>query len=484
MARSLSRSTRVFVSTLDKDGFNLGAMDATNTFEIKVLDGYSFSQDVASTEVGVNEAGTDPVRGTLSFNTALNPVDVSFSTYVRGYNDSGVGNCVEKILWASAMGDTDGFTASPNADQSIGTYNSTATDITFALGTSNVNELMTLTLFFVLENTTYTVEQFNVSAGEVDFSIDGIAQVNWSGQGSRVNEDDNAHTILKEGGTAQAIDFKAVPATTTTTFLRNKLSTLELVDNDVALDAALSNAGVPNEIQTNTPQVDGTTVVALEAFTLGTGFVEADYIGGRIRNVTLDPNEWATIVSIDETGNTLVVKEDLSADGLDWTAGVGVGDTVKLYAATQNSGIIYSVPITGATLTLENNFTYLTPEELAIVNLPLAGFAGNRVISGSLTAYLDSGAQGSGGLLQDMLAKIEGSVSNNFQLIFHMGAASGVVPSVDFTIAHAQISVPTTSVEDIISTEISFTGKPWDITANVGSFEDTNELEIKYLTAL
>lgn len=483
MARSLSRSTRVFVSTLTREGFNIGAMTVLNTFEIKVLDGYSFSQDVASTEVGVNEAGTDPVRGTLSFNTALNPVDVSFSTYVRGYNDAATGNCVEKILWSSAMGDLAGFEASPNADQSLATYNSTASDITFALGTSNANELMTVTLFFVLENTTYTVEQFNVSAGEVDFSIDGIAQVNWSGQGSRVTEDDNAHNILKEGGTAQVDDFKPVPDTTITTFLRNKLSTLDLVDNDVALDADISNAGVPNEMQTHTPQADGTTVIALEAFTVATGFVEADYIGGRVRNVTLDPNEWATIVAIDETGNTVTVKEDISVDGLDWTAGAGVGDTVKLYAATQASAVIYSIPITGATLTLENNFTYLTPEELAIVNLPLAGFAGNRVISGSLTAYLDSGAQGSGGLLQDMLAKIEGSVSNNFQLIFHMGAASGVVPSVDFTIAHAQISVPTTSVEDIISTEISFTGKPWDTNADVGSFEDTNELTIKYLTA-
>lgn len=484
MARSLSRSTRVFVSTLTKDGFNTGAMTDSNTFEIKVLDGYSFSQDVASTEVGVNEAGTDPVRGTLSFNTALNPVDVSFSTYVRPYDDGGTGNCVEKILWGSAMGDEAGFTASPNVDTSLATYAETATDIEFSLGTSNANELMTVTLFFVLENTTYTVEQFNVSAGEVDFSIDGIAQINWSGQGSRVNEDDNAHQILKEGGTAvKDTDYKGVPATTTTTFLRNKLSTMDLIDNDFAADADIVNAGAPNEIQSAVVNGDGTTTLTLEAFTLPAGFAAADYIGGRVRNVTQAPEEWVTIVSINDAGDTVDVKEDVAATGLNWTAGVGTGDDVKIYSKTQSSSIIYSIPITGATLTIENNFTYLTPEELAIVNLPLAGFAGNRVISGSMTAYLDSGAQGSGGLLQDMLAKIEESVSNNFQLVFHMGGASGDIPSVDFTIAHAQISVPTTSVEDIISTEISFTGKPWDTAADVGSFEDTNELVIKYITA-
>jgi len=123
--------------------------------------------------------------------------------------------------------------------------------------------------------------------------------------------------------------------------------------------------------------------------------------------------------------------------------------------------------------------SYLTPEELAIVNLPLAGFAGSRVISGSFTAYLNTGAAGTGGLLQELLAKIE-EVSNDFELIFHMGGGATATPRVDFTIAHAQISIPTTSVEDIISTEITFTGKPWDVGNDVASFEDTNELVVEY----
>ncbi|GAF93172.1 unnamed protein product, partial [marine sediment metagenome] len=135
-------------------------------------------------------------------------------------------------------------------------------------------------------------------------------------------------------------------------------------------------------------------------------------------------------------------------------------------------------PITGATLSLENNMTYLTPEELAIVNLPLSGFAGNRVTSGSFTAYLNTGAMGTGGLLQDMLAKIESSVSNNFHILFKMGGAG--TPRVEFDIPHANLSVPTTNVEDLITTEISFSAKPWDSTAAAASFEDTNELTITY----
>lgn len=472
MARSLSRSTKLFATTLTKANATVGNMTTANTYEIKVLDGYSFSQDASNIEVGVNEAGKDPVRGTLSFNTALNPVDVSFSTYVRPFDTGSAGSCVEKVLWGSAMGTATGWTNALAAG-SPATFTTTATDITFGLETSNANELMPLTLFFVLENTTYTIEQFNVGSAEVDFSIDGIATINWSGQGSRVSEDTASHLIFKADGTAvSGVNYTAVPATTTSTFLRNKLSTLELVDNEV--DTANTITGIT--ITTITPNADGTTTLTLDAFTLAGTFTAANYVGGRIRNTALNPDEWATVISINDGSNTVTVKEDLSADGLNWVT----TNAVTVYAATQSSAVIYSIPITGATLTLENNFTYLTPEELAIVNLPLGGFAGNRVTSGSFTAYLNTGAQGSGGLLQDMLAKIEQSVSNNYQLVFHMGGSSTDTPRVDFTIAHAQISVPTTSVEDIISTEISFTAKPWNAVANVGSFEATNELIIAY----
>jgi len=192
------------------------------------------------------------------------------------------------------------------------------------------------------------------------------------------------------------------------------------------------------------------------------------YVGGRMRNTTLTPDEWMTIVAHDATTVTVDPYEDLT----NW---VDTND-IEIYTAAENAGIIYDIPITGATITLENNFTYLTPEELAIVNQPLAGFAGSRAVSGSLTAYLNTGAQGSGGLLADMLSKIESSVSNSYDLVFKMGGASG--RRVEFNLPTCQLSVPTTNVEDIISTEISFVSKP--TSAGIGSFEATNELVISY----
>mgnify|MGYP003574348197 CR=1 FL=1 len=560
MARSLARYTQLFASTLTRDNVTTGNMEVTNTYELKVLDGYSFSQDVTSQEVGISEAASEAecsalglARGTLSFNTALNPVDVSFSTYVRPYTNSvditgsanSYADCVERVLWGSAMGSAASYTAVTTtgaAPEQVITAQD-GTSISFGLAKSNVNELLPLTLCFVLENATYVVEQFQVGSAEVDFSIDGIATINWSGTGSRVNQDDRIHDILRTNGTAvSGTDYTPVPATTTTTFLRNKLSTLELSNNEVygfdptstpdatdgvgsvtngviTLDGTISvspayvggivlnttrnewafipehntttitvpdsqakyvdvwagtdNLSIWAAAQDDVDAVDDVVPVTDGVITLGGTIADTPaYVGGKV--VNLHTGEWATILSHNTTTVTVVSADSALVNG--WTA----NDVLAFYTTTQESGAIYCVPITGGSLTLENNITYLTPEELAIVNLPLAGFTGSRSTSGSFTAYLNTGAQGTGGLLQDQLNKIETSVSNNYALKFHMGGDSTTNPRVDFIIPHAQIGIPTTNVEDIITTEISFAGKPWDTINNVGSFEDTNELSITY----
>jgi hypothetical protein len=199
-------------------------------------------------------------------------------------------------------------------------------------------------------------------------------------------------------------------------------------------------------------------------------------VGGRIYSA--DNDAWGIITAHTTAGTNDTVTVSASDDISAWDD--ALPNDLDVFKPESHAAVEYCIPITGATLSLENNITYLTPEELAIVNLPLAGFAGNRVTSGNFTAYLNTGAQGSGGLLQDLLSKIEDSVSNNYELIFHMGGNSTATPRVDFTIGHAQVGIPTTNVEDIISTEISFAAKPWDTTNDVGSFEDTNELVINY----
>jgi hypothetical protein len=85
MALNLIRNSRVFFTTNLTSSNNVAATGFlnTNTFELQVQDGFSFSQNTGTETITLNEAGSAPVRGQRSFNTSLDPVDWSFATYIR-----------------------------------------------------------------------------------------------------------------------------------------------------------------------------------------------------------------------------------------------------------------------------------------------------------------------------------------------------------------------------------------------------------------
>lgn len=91
MSFNLIRNSRMFFTTNVDPNTGVVASSGftnSNTYEIQVLDGFSFSQSTANDTVTLKEAGSAPVRGQRSFNTALQPVDFSFSTYVRPADSS------------------------------------------------------------------------------------------------------------------------------------------------------------------------------------------------------------------------------------------------------------------------------------------------------------------------------------------------------------------------------------------------------------
>lgn len=93
----LNRNAKLFISTIDPADLCLSGLNSLglpnkvvgfserNTWRLPILDGFSFSQSTTSTEVTINEAGAAPNRGQRSFNDSLDPVDVSFSTYMRPF---------------------------------------------------------------------------------------------------------------------------------------------------------------------------------------------------------------------------------------------------------------------------------------------------------------------------------------------------------------------------------------------------------------
>ena len=137
-------------------------------------------------------------------------------------------------------------------------------------------------------------------------------------------------------------------------------------------------------------------------------------------------------------------------------------------------------------ITIANNVTYVTPETIGIVDKPIGSFTGARVISGSLTMYLDTKSNGSNQLLTD-LANATDLVTNSFDMRLFMGVAGTVdtdgegmeaddftAPGVEFNMPRCHLTVPTIEVADLISTSVEFAAHGSDLLTG-------NEMEVKYL---
>ena len=232
-----------------------------NTFKIGVLDGYSFSQANESTDVTISEAGSTPNRGSKRFNDSLAPAEWSFQTYARpfkhgaaSFRASGTHDFAENVLWAALSGQT--MTTADKDENSGGGAGKTTNSGVFYNGTtdaqinftsSNAHELLKLQIYFALENTTYRLNECQVNQVEIDFSIDGIATLSWSGNATSIDQltataagaiedPSKANNVSGSGDGTQAIvttnvekfNFVDVSGTNDADYLRNKLSALTL----------------------------------------------------------------------------------------------------------------------------------------------------------------------------------------------------------------------------------------------------------------
>jgi hypothetical protein len=222
-----------------------------NTFRIGVLDGYSFSQGSESSDVTISEAGAAPNRGSKRFNDALPPAEWSMGTYVRpfvhgaaSWRANNTFDAVENILLAALAGTA----LSDATGNGIATGTSAANGALVDFIESDAHELLKLNIFFVLENTTYRLNNCQVNQAEVDFSIDGIAQVTWSGNATTIDQvttaledpskyqveifDADGNSLTHSSGSVdtyvETYNFADAVGPSDADYLRNKLSTLYL----------------------------------------------------------------------------------------------------------------------------------------------------------------------------------------------------------------------------------------------------------------
>lgn len=126
----------------------------------------------------------------------------------------------------------------------------------------------------------------------------------------------------------------------------------------------------------------------------------------------------------------------------------------------------YSIPITGASITISNNVTYLTPSTLSEVDKPIGSFTGSFEVTGSLNAYLrNTGGDGTVGspygaaeLLSHMQDKLDSAVVNESNIVLHVGGKGAGKKVATITVPLAHITLPSLETDDVISTTIEFKG--------------------------
>ena len=423
MAQQLyfSRDSKMF---LEFDSF---------VWEIPVLDGFSFSQATNSSEITLNEmessAGVSR-RGRRAFNDSLAPGEWSFSTYVRPFTAAGAAqgtgsadpaaevHAVEEVLWALMAGaDNYGSAAYDKGGSAVLTPG--GSNMTVGFGQSNVAQLSTFNLYFVLGDANRTVMKLDgcvVGEASIDFDIDGIATIAWSGNAANV--------VDFTGSTITATSAPAFNATT----------------------------------------ADGTTIA------VGDVFLDSDN-GHKLQIVTVKPGSGnvtlGSYVNEAITSTSNFIRNRLTVLTVTPTTQDPDSDSVNELESS------YSLTLTGGNVTISNNITFIVPEELGIVNVPIGHVTGTRNVSGSFTCYLteDTGTTNASRDFFEDLRAITNVVTNSFALVFKIGGATGT--GLELNMATSHVEIPTHSIEDVISLETNFQALP-------STIDGTNEVALTY----
>ncbi len=495
MAYNLARNSRVFVTT------NLntatGAVKTTgfttlNTWELQVLDGFSFSQNTASTNIQINEAGTTPFRGQRAFNTALNPVDISFSTYIRPKNNTSTVNAEEKVLWNALMGyvGIEGTTDGTGATVTGTTLGGTPVATLIRASTSSPTISFSGTGLSVL-----TVGAF--------YNIGGLTGTD----GPKYNK---PFKVTTSSATTLVGDYLTAPANAAATVVPNvtvsaavKFTQSAWVDQPTAtgvtvpfgqLSAAMSNR---NQLQ---PigfifNVDNAWYTidncAMDQATIDFGLDAIAMVAWTAKGTRLNTIAAPTGVDLSQANPILGTSGSLAGtatgrtvDAAYITNKLSTVTVVSTLGGTGTGNTAYTVVLTGGNISVSNNINYVTPNNIGVVNVPIGYFTGSRAISGTMNAYLRTGTGQVADILANMLANIATSAETKYKLQVEIGGLTSV-NRVELEMPGVVLGVPSVEIADVVSTAITFnaqgTAKDLNGVTNASyDLENTNDIYIRY----
>jgi len=249
-----SRDTEVYLMM----GVNAAGSTADISWKIPVLDGFSFSQGTNTSEITLAEMSDgsgNSRRSRQLFTDSYAPAEWSFQTYMRpfvstaaasgGWEETGSDahhHAVEEALWANFVA-APSFTFSDGSTESVwsaGVTNSTSSVI-FDFTGSEKPALGTFDLFFEMGaaqtgggETYYRLKDAVVNSASIDFDIDGIATITWSGFASMITD---------LAALPTATDSVTEGTTGTSNFIRNRLTQLAVTANDTSTFPGIGTSG-------------------------------------------------------------------------------------------------------------------------------------------------------------------------------------------------------------------------------------------------
>ena len=431
-----------------------------NVWELPVLNGYSFSQSTNSSQITLNEmsdATGRSRRGQRSFNDSLAPAEWSIDTYARP-TLSTVVRAPEEVLWHSMFSETN-YTAAAGTAAGLAITSATiAASVLTATFTAaapaggtyfKVGDSITVTGLSAATGTTGASGTFVVTSTTAT-TVSYAVPASVSGAVTATSAKAVSTTFAT---TATELDFF------TTSSNKTRLGTFDLYFI-LGANKAISEGGTNGLF----PASDATTIYKLENACVNEATVNFEIDGisaiswsGMGRTITevaavdfTAPGYTLTTAGITSTSN--MIRNRLTA-----LTAIGVTPNAKTYGVT----------LTGGSITISNNMSFLTPEVIGVVNQPLEHVTGTRSVSGSFTCYLDETTNGSIDLYQDLLGATT-TVTNKFQLQFFVGGKGNTVgypaaPGVMFDMGQCHLEIPTINIDDVIGFEVNFTALPQTI---------------------
>ena len=461
MALQFTRNAGVYIELLDANGYH------KNGWKLSVLDGFSFTQSINSSEITINEAGSTSRRARLLFNDSLAPVEWSMSTYARPFTDASTRTrAPEDVLWAMALGGSD-FDETTDVFSGAGALNTVvdaAGTNTFDFSQSNVSSFSdNWNIYFGFEDGTniqyYKLQSSVVNSVSMDFDIDGIATIAWSGFAKQLGDE----STISPGFVAPKQQTVSNASGDGTTATLTVVATTDFRVGQRIYVEGMNPAGYNTATSGSLKNPAGALITGLTPTTISYASTEAGaFVSGGTVGSLKTADQTPAVISSGLTTTSNFIRNRISK--------------VTLQNITGGASDDYNLVLTGGNFTLENNINYLTPEELGVVNAPLANITGARSISGSMTCYLDNDIVGekSGKLFSDLVSDTS-TIRNVFDMQLQMGGDTASTPRVYLDMPTAHLEVPTINVEDLLTLEINFHGQVQN-----GDVDNTNEATIIY----